>query len=647
MRMRLLIVAVLAAVTALAFAGMASAGLNVTYVFNGHGGYSTDGLGQNGGGGSLQAEIPAGSTVTKAFLHGTYYFDLNPDLGQRTIDFDGNTVVLTKISDLNTCCALSTASADVTGIVAAKVGGPSVGGIFNFVVGNDPSSLDGLALTVVYSNPALPLSTVAVLDGSSTQSGDTTTFNFSSPLDKTVPGFTATMSLGSGFSYQGVGGHVCGPVPQYSIVDVNGQRLTTCAGSYDDGLGNNGALITVGGVGDSIDNPLIPTACCQGTDDELYNIEPFLHQGDTSTVLNTSNPSGDDNLFLAVIAISATASVCGPNNPDCPPPPPVEQQITASGSSISATEGASFSGTVATFTDPDTAATASEYSATINWGDGSPTSSGTISGGGGSFTVSGTHTYAEEGTYTTTIVVTDTDTASNTATATGSAKVADAALTAKCGDAVVTNPFAGVVQRFTDADPAGTVTDYGSTINWGDSTTSTGVVSPDGSGFKVSGAHVYASSGYYTITVTTADVGGSTAVSTCKTLVAQFAPGGGSFVIGDGNSAVGTAVTFWGAQWWKLNTLSGGAAPASFKGFATNPAAPACNIDWSTDPGNSAPPPAGPLPAYMAVIVTSSSSKSGSQISGNTPHIVVVQTDAGYDSNPGHAGTGTVVAQLC
>jgi hypothetical protein len=28
-------------------------------------------------------------------------------------------------------------------------------------------------------------------------------------------------------------------------------------------------------------------------------------------------------------------------------------------------------------------------------------------------------------------------------------------------------------------------------------------------------------------------------------------------------------------------------------------------------------------------------------------HIVIVQTDAGYEPNPGHAGTGTIVAQFC
>jgi hypothetical protein len=49
----------------------------------------------------------------------------------------------------------------------------------------------------------------------------------------------------------------------------------------------------------------------------------------------------------------------------------------------------------------------------------------------------------------------------------------------------------------------------------------------------------------------------------------------------------------------------------------------------------------------MAVIVSSSIDKSGSTISGDTVHIVVVHTTPGYAPNPGHAGTGTVVAVIC
>ncbi|MDQ1420960.1 MAG: hypothetical protein QOJ52_2922 [Acidimicrobiaceae bacterium] len=120
---------------------------------------------------------------------------------------------------------------------------------------------------------------------------------------------------------------------------------------------------------------------------------------------------------------------------------------------------------------------------------------------------------------------------------------------------------------------------------------------------------------------------------------------GGSFVIGD-QSQTGT-VTFWGAQWAKVNSLSGGSAPSSFKGFEDTPAVGGCGTAWTTDPGNSTPPPAGPLPSYMAVVVASSVSKSGSNISGNSVHVVIVRTDPGYAANPGHAGTGQVVATLC
>jgi hypothetical protein len=49
----------------------------------------------------------------------------------------------------------------------------------------------------------------------------------------------------------------------------------------------------------------------------------------------------------------------------------------------------------------------------------------------------------------------------------------------------------------------------------------------------------------------------------------------------------------------------------------------------------------------MAVIVTDHSTKSGSTNSGDTVSVVIVKTDSGYSNNPGHPGTGTVVATLC
>src|SRR6266436_142672 len=123
---------------------------------------------------------------------------------------------------------------------------------------------------------------------------------------------------------------------------------------------------------------------------------------------------------------------------------------------------------------------------------------------------------------------------------------------------------------------------------------------------------------------------------------------GTSFVIGDLDAVVGNHVTFWGAQWWKLNHLSGGSAPASFKGFAncTNPNPPACGGTWQSDPGNSSKPPES-VPADITVIVSSLITKSGPIISGDVPKMVIVHTDPGYSPNPGHEGTGTVTAVVC
>jgi hypothetical protein len=131
---------------------------------------------------------------------------------------------------------------------------------------------------------------------------------------------------------------------------------------------------------------------------------------------------------------------------------------------------------------------------------------------------------------------------------------------------------------------------------------------------------------------------------------------GGAFVIGDQDAAIGSTVTFWGAQWHKDNALSGGGAPASFKGFAdTATATPAsCGQPWTTRPGNSsAPPPAVDLqPAtdglsLVPMVVSSQITKSGPVISGDTAKVVLVQVDPGYEPNPGHAGTGTVVGIVC
>lgn len=117
---------------------------------------------------------------------------------------------------------------------------------------------------------------------------------------------------------------------------------------------------------------------------------------------------------------------------------------------------------------------------------------------------------------------------------------------------------------------------------------------------------------------------------------------GGAFVIGDSSAVRGASVTFWGAQWWQDNALTGGDAPAAFKGYADTATASCNQKAWSTRPGNSSEPPA-QVGDVITVVVASHIDKSGPVISGDTSAIATIRVDPGYGPNPGHPGTGTVL----
>jgi PKD repeat protein len=99
---------------------------------------------------------------------------------------------------------------------------------------------------------------------------------------------------------------------------------------------------------------------------------------------------------------------------DCPSPHSNTFTVTvtdaaltnATATSVSATAGTSFTAQVASFADSDPGGTASDYSATINWGDGS-SSPGTVAATGSGFAVNGTHTYASPGSYKISVTIAD------------------------------------------------------------------------------------------------------------------------------------------------------------------------------------------------------------------------------------------------
>src|SRR5262249_50891916 len=150
----------------------------------------------------------------------------------------------------------------------------------------------------------------------------------------------------------------------------------------------------------------------------------------------------------------------------------LDEPITAAGVPLTATEGTPFLGTVASFRDPDAFATAAEYTATIDWGDGALTAVLiTQPGGPGTpFQVYGSHTYAGAAPRRGAVTIQDTDTALNRATVTSLLTVLDAALTAvgTGGRAKPGKAFRRVVASFADANGSATAGDFTAVIHWGD-----------------------------------------------------------------------------------------------------------------------------------------------------------------------------------
>lgn len=276
--------------------------------YNGTVAVSTDGFGSTSQSGTLTANAPVGSTVLAAYLYtSTYCISCGSPTPGGTLN--GTPVSYTSLGTnvvTPDFFSLTAYRANVTSIVAPIING-GAGGAYNFNVTETDSLQDGEALVVVYSNAALPNSSVGILDGFSAVTGDSTAINFADPLNPSAAGFFAEMRLGIGFS-------CC---TQASTVTVNGTTITTQAGNFDDGLQQaNGSLITMGGDNDAF-SPLLPS---YADDHERYNLVPYIANGDTSISIRTLNPSHDDNIFLAVFHVSGEAGFNQPPPTGVPEP---------------------------------------------------------------------------------------------------------------------------------------------------------------------------------------------------------------------------------------------------------------------------------------------------------------------------------------
>ena len=80
------------------------------------------------------------------------------------------------------------------------------------------------------------------------------------------------------------------------------------------------------------------------------------------------------------------------------------------------------------------------------------------------------------------------------------------------------------VATISDADSGCAISDYSTTVSWGDGSTSPGSLAAGSAAcsFDVTGSHTYPNSGTYTITVTTNDVGGASTIATSSLSVAPI-----------------------------------------------------------------------------------------------------------------------------
>lgn len=271
---------------------------------------SADGLGSNSGG-TVDYDKPAGATVRKIFVSAASNFDRVIADGDITMDAGSGAVGIAWDQ-----CVFNNAGgglptffqncfADVTslfeGDLNAAPAGPGTIAVTEFA----SDTIDGVALFVIWDDPAVTTqTTVVLLFGGQDTTGDQFNITLAEPLDLDTG--VADMGLAISFSFQGPTGST-----MISELDVNGQRLTSSAGGEDDGEALNGALITVGGIGDTNDNPPDPFAGSSNLrdDDELYSLIPFVNEGDTIITVDTLNPSDDDNIFCAYFVTSVPSIV--------------------------------------------------------------------------------------------------------------------------------------------------------------------------------------------------------------------------------------------------------------------------------------------------------------------------------------------------
>ena len=342
----------------------------------------------------------------------------------------------------------------------------------------------------VYTAASTYTVTISINDNEGQTTSETFTVQVVVPVIQTIP--TQTVNEGSTLTLTGA---------TFSDPDLNGSY--TAVIDWGDGTPTTAATIS-------------GSAATGYTIDATHIYGDAITHTATITVTDLNGGSSASQTFQVVVNDVA------PTLTTQPPDVIVAQGATLSLPSIG-------------FTDPTFAESNPSYTPsftyTINWGDGTPASTGTAnidqSGSAGMLTIgdfTGSHVYTAASTYTVTISINDNEgqTTSETFTVQVVVPVIQTIPTQTVNEGS-TLTLTGAT--FSDPDPNGS---YTAVIDWGDGTATTAAtITPTATPgfFTIDATHIYGDAITHTATVTVTDLnGGSSASQTFQVVVNDVAP---------------------------------------------------------------------------------------------------------------------------